>query len=126
VPPGPDGRIAGADVASLSSFGTAIRRTYAANLIGRTGEFTGRARGTFDRIRLGEDIGRGQQVERFAVDVWDGTAWRQISAGTTIGYSRILKLAAPMTAERIRVRIEQSRGTPHLAFLGLYRTVDPG
>lgn len=126
VPPGPDGRIADADLASLTAFGAAIERTYggSSNLATRSGEFGARARGAFDRIRLGEDITRGQQVERFAVDVWAGqeTGWRQIAAGTTIGYSRILTLPAPVTADRVRVRIEQSRGTPHLAFFGLYRT----
>jgi alpha-L-fucosidase len=136
VPPGPDGRIADADLAALTAFGASIRRTYGRNLATRTGEFTVRSRAAFDRIRLGEDITRGQQVERFTVDAWTepGTAtgpgaaagaragWRQIAAGTTIGYSRILALPAPVTADRVRVRIQQSRGTPHLAFLGLYRT----
>jgi alpha-L-fucosidase len=123
VPPGPDGRIAASDLGSLTAFGADVRRTYGRNLVGaRTGEFAVRARGAFDRIRLGEDIGRGQQVERFGVDAWTGTAWRQIAAGTTIGYSRIMSLPAPVTADRVRVRIEQSRGTPHLALFGLYRT----
>ena len=121
-PPGPDGQIAAADVAALSAFGAAIRQTYGRNLAARTGEFTVRSRGAFDRIRLGEDITRGQQVELFAVDAWTGTSWRQITAGTTIGYSRILALPATVTANRVRVRVVQSRGTPHLAFLGLYRT----
>ncbi|MFJ2587484.1 hypothetical protein [Streptomyces sp. NPDC087538] len=33
---------------------------------------------TFDRVVLQEDITRGQRVESFAVDVWDGTAWKTV------------------------------------------------
>jgi alpha-L-fucosidase len=74
---------------------------------------------------LGEDIRHGQHVERFAVDGWDGTAWRQLAAGTTIGYSRILVLDSPASTRCIRLRIVQSRATPRLAALGLYRSAAP-
>src|SRR5690606_12323095 len=49
---------------------------------------------TFDQIRLGEDITRGQQVEQFVVEAWDGTDWLRLTStsgprtATTIGYSR--------------------------------------
>jgi alpha-L-fucosidase len=74
----------------------------------------------FDRIRLGEDITRGQHVQQFAVDTWTGTAWTTVATGTTIGYARILVLPAPVTTDRIRIRLLQSRATPHLSTLGLY------
>jgi alpha-L-fucosidase len=144
VPPGTDGRVAGGDVASLASFGTAIRATYGRNLI--TGASPAEtvhlltdghletaidgdeialdlpSSRTFDRIRLGEDITRGQHVEGFAVDVRDGSSWKQVATGTTIGYSRVLKLTAPVTAQRIRVRVTRARATPRLSSLGLYST----
>lgn len=148
VPPGPDGRIADADVASLTSFGNAIEQTYARNLLtgaspvglthrltddhlktswtprhsALTGSFTldlPQSR-TFDQIRLGEDITQGQHVEQFAVDAWNGSEWQQITAGSTIGYSRILTLTPPVTTGQLRIRIEQSRATPRLTSLGLY------
>lgn len=153
VPPGPDGRIAPGDLASLTSFGDAVRRTYARNLLAGarpagsvhaltddrlstswspphgapTGDLTVDLRRprTFDQIRLGEDITRGQHVERFAVDVWNGSGWQPLTAATTIGYSRILTLTAPVTTSRLRVRIEQSRAVPYVTSLGLYRTVPP-
>ena len=114
VPPGPDGRIAQADVDSLTAFGDAVRATYADNLLapavpsltddrldtawspkGTTGtlELTLPGQRTFDQIRLGEAITHGQQVEGFAVDRWDGSGWIRMTAGTTIGYSRILTLS---------------------------------
>jgi alpha-L-fucosidase len=149
IPPAPDGRVAEADVSSLSSFGESIRRTYARNLLepargiaraltddrfetawrphGDSGSLTVKLPGrrTFDQIQLGEDITRGQLVESFAVEVRDGSGWRQVGAATTIGYSRILVLPAPVTADRVRVRLLQARATPRLTTLGLYRTVAP-
>ncbi|WP_037772035.1 alpha-L-fucosidase [Streptomyces sclerotialus] len=149
VPPAKDGRVDAADVTALTSFRRALDRTYGTNLLagarGRTaaaltdpgltsgwspagGAVTGSLELTlpqaaaFDRVRLGEDITRGQRVEECAVDVWGGTGWREAAAATTIGYSRILVLSSPVTARRIRVRITAARATPRLAFLGLYRS----
>ncbi|WP_052864370.1 alpha-L-fucosidase [Streptomyces niger] len=152
VPPAKDGRVAPADVAELTSFRRALDRTYGTNLLsgarGRAaaaladprlttgwspagGAVTGALEltlpeaVTFDRVRLGEDITRGQRVEGCAVDVWDGAGWRPAAAATTIGYSRILVLSSPVTAGRVRVRITAARATPRLAFLGLYRSAEP-
>lgn len=157
VPPGTDGRVADADVASLTSFRTAIERTYGTNLLagnGRDrndpvlGELTDgrletgwqpggsattgtltldlRKAVTFDRLRLGEDITRGQHVEQFAVETWDGSAWQPLQSGTTIGYSRILVLDEPVTTDRLRIQILEARATPRLALLGAYRSVPTG
>ncbi len=148
VPPNTSGRVDDADVASLTGFGQAIEDLYRHNLLrgarptrvaealtdphlgsswspsagATTGtlELTLRKASAFDRIRLGENITRGQHVQQFAVDVWTGTAWTTVATGTTIGYARILLLPAPVTADRIRFRVVQSRATPHLSTLGLY------
>ncbi|NEE00884.1 alpha-L-fucosidase [Phytoactinopolyspora halotolerans] len=163
VPPAPDGRVDGRDVAELSAFGDAIRATYRTNLLeaqpddteppgdpklvatltddalatawspprkATTGtlEVELPATRTFDRIRLGEDITRGQQVEQFAVDAWDADAqaWTRLTdtdgdlTATTIGYSRILALEEAVSTDRIRVHILQARSTPRVTFLGLY------
>ncbi|MER7399708.1 alpha-L-fucosidase [Streptomyces sp. NPDC000151] len=152
VPPARNGRVDPADIDALTSFRRALDRTYGTNLLsggrGRAAAaLTDRGLGTgwsppggavtgaleltlpkeaaFDRVRLGEDITRGQRVEGCALDVWDGAGWRQVASGTTIGYSRILVLPAPVTARRIRVRITAARATPRLAFLGLYRSAEP-
>ncbi|MBC2866929.1 alpha-L-fucosidase [Streptomyces mexicanus] len=148
VPPNTSGRIDDADVACLTGFGRAIEDLYRHNLLRgarpsrvaealtdpRLGSCWSPAAGArtatleltlgrttvFDRIRLGEDITRGQHVQQFAVDARTGTAWSTVATGTTIGYARILVLPAPVTAERIRVRVIRSRATPHLSTLGLY------
>ncbi|MFI6345948.1 alpha-L-fucosidase [Streptomyces sp. NPDC050560] len=154
VPPAADGRVAAADMAALTGFGAAVDAAYRHNLLAgaaparlaraltgrrlttawspgggaRTGALDLRTGHpvTFDQIWLGEDIRHGQHVERCAVDAWSAGAWREVATATTIGYSRILTLAEPVTTARVRVRVQQSRATPRLSHLGLYRTVPPG
>lgn len=73
----------------------------------------------FNRIVLQEFIPRGQRVEEFAVDAWDGRDWAEVAHGTTIGHKRIL-CTADVTTPRIRVRILKSRTSPTLATVALY------
>ncbi|MFI0259954.1 hypothetical protein ACH4OW_13095 [Streptomyces sp. NPDC017056] len=115
VPPGRDGRIAAADVASLAAFGRAVRDTYGRNVLERApGARPGGV--TFDRVGLGEDLRSGQRVERFAVEARTGGAWRRIAEGTTVGHRRILVLPAPapVTADAVRVRVLAARAAPRL------------
>jgi alpha-L-fucosidase len=162
IPPNPAGQIAAADVNSATSFGNAIRATYATNLLAGNAldpkdkdfasvtdgqldtswspPYGAASRGrplagtltlelanavTFNQVRLGEDITQGQQVEQFVIDTWNGSAWVRATTGTTIGYSRILTVTSPITTDRLRVKILDARSTPHVAFVGLYRTVAP-
>lgn len=99
VPPGPDGRIDRADHEAVRAFRRSLDATYGVNLLAPSGPDAdellvaltdgepatgwsppdGASTGalvlrperavTFDRIRLGEDITRGQHVEEFVVDV---------------------------------------------------------
>jgi alpha-L-fucosidase len=141
VPPGPDGRIAPADTAALAGFGQAVARTQARNLAqGAPGAVTDSSLTTaepldhpldvrlprpvtFDQIRLGEDITRGQHVEGALVQAEIGGTWQTLTTVTTIGYTRLVTLPAPVTADHLRVVVTQSRATPHLATFALYRTV---
>jgi alpha-L-fucosidase len=90
VPPGPDGRIADADVASLTSFGQAIEQTYAANLL------AGNARDPHD------------PVFRAVTDDRLETAWQppsNVNAGTLT-----LDLAQPITLDQIRLGEDITQG----------------
>ncbi|MBE1494288.1 alpha-L-fucosidase [Amycolatopsis lexingtonensis] len=140
VPPGPDGRIAAADTAALAGFGQAIARTQARNLAAggppsvtdaslTTAERLDRPLDvrlprpvTFDQIRLGEDITRGQHVEGAQVQAEIDGIWQTLATVTTIGYTRLVTLPAPVTAAHLRVVVTQSRATPYLATFALYRT----
>ncbi|MGW7640587.1 alpha-L-fucosidase [Streptomyces decoyicus] len=117
VPPARDGRIAAEDVTSLTAFGTAVRETY-----GRDLRAAGPGPRTFDRIGLAEDIRHGQRVERFSVQARSGGTWTTLARGTTIGHRRILTLGQPVTADAVRVTVEESRGPVRLAPVTLHRS----
>ncbi|EPD95338.1 hypothetical protein HMPREF1486_02125 [Streptomyces sp. HPH0547] len=120
VPPGRDGRIDPADVAELTAFGKAVRRIYGTDVRAAGGAGTGGPY-TFDRVVLGEDLRAGQRVERFTVEARQDGRWRRIASGTTVGHRRILALPAPVTADRVRVRVLESRAEPRLRPVTLHR-----
>lgn len=117
VPPAPDGRIAAADVASLTAYGADVRRVYDTDV-----RRQGPGPYTFDRVAVREDIRHGQRVEKFAVEAKVGGAWQQIAEGTTIGSERILPLPAAVTASAVRVKVLESRAKPHLGATTLHLT----
>lgn len=116
VPPDRDGRIADADVASLTAFGKAVRSTYGTDV--RRTQAPGPY--TFDRVAVREDIRHGQRVEKFAVEARIDGSWQRIAEGTTIGNRRILPLASPVTATAVRVKVLESRAAPHLGATTLH------
>ena len=77
----------------------------------------------FNVVRLREAIRFGQRVERFAVDVLRDAVWRRVGDGTSIGPCRLL-LGEPVTAQPVRLRIEQSAAPPMLEEFGLF--AEPG
>jgi alpha-L-fucosidase len=74
---------------------------------------------TFNVIRMQEPITMGQRVKKYRVQAYNNNGWETISEGTTIGYKK-LDLVQPVTATRIRLIIEDSRGCPLLAEFGLH------
>jgi alpha-L-fucosidase len=68
---------------------------------------------------LQEYIPQGQRIEEFYLEAWDGKEWKPIARSTTIGYKRILRFE-DVTAQRVRVRITQSRVCPTLSSFSLY------
>jgi alpha-L-fucosidase len=80
---------------------------------------------TFDVISLQEAVDhRGQRVESFCVDVWDGSKWVKEDEQTTIGHKRILRFSSSATTDQVRVRITGSRLEPTLAELALYKQAE--
>ena len=82
---------------------------------------------TFDVVSLQEAVDhRGQRIEAFALDTWDGNAWvaaRTIASDTltSVGHRRLIRLRSPVTADRVRVRITGARLEPTLAEVGLFK-----
>ena len=80
---------------------------------------------TFDVISLQEAVDRrGQRIESFAVDIWSGSAWKQMDAQTTVGHKRLLRWATPVTSDRVRIRITGARLEPTLAEIGLFKQAE--
>ncbi|HTK55232.1 MAG TPA: alpha-L-fucosidase [Gemmatimonadales bacterium] len=68
---------------------------------------------------LREEIERGQVVARYSLEGNDGTRWRALSTGATIG-CRKLDRFSPARVRRIRLRIDDALDTPAPIRLGLY------
>jgi len=80
---------------------------------------------TFDVVSLQEAVDlRGQRIESFGVDVWDGSKWNMVDEQTTVGHKRLLRLSSPVTTDLVRVRITGSRLEPTLAEIGLFKQAD--
>lgn len=60
---------------------------------------------TFDLIRLRENIKLGQRLDSVWVDIWEEEQWNPLAMATSIGPSRIIPLEAPVTANRLRLRL---------------------
>lgn len=83
-------------------------------------EFTLGKQATFDCLLLQENYRNGQRIEEFTLEAWRDGTWEMVAKGTTIGYKRLLKFA-PVTAEKVRLRILSSRDNPEIASFGLYK-----
>lgn len=80
---------------------------------------------TFDVVALQEAVDkRGQRIEAFSIDIWDGARWVEKDTATTVGYKRILRWDVPVTTDRIRLRITKARFAPALAHLALYKQAE--
>lgn len=84
-------------------------------------------RTTFDVVSLQEAVDhRGQRIESFAIDTWNGQAWVAAQtlaneARTTVGYRRLIRLAAPVSTDSVRLRITGARLQPTIAEVALYK-----
>ncbi|MDP4211851.1 MAG: alpha-L-fucosidase [Bacteroidota bacterium] len=77
---------------------------------------------SFNILQLQEEISKGQRVESFVLEGFQGGRWEKITEGSTIGYKRILKFKA-CTTDQVRLRITSSRLQPTLAEMGLYHSL---
>lgn len=78
---------------------------------------------TFDLIRIRENIKLGQRLDSVAVYRWDGQGWQALAKASSIGANRILKLAAPVTAQRLKVKLF-APVAPTLSEFALFKEAD--
>ncbi|HEY3440957.1 MAG TPA: alpha-L-fucosidase [Paludibaculum sp.] len=127
VPPDRRGLLHENDVASLKGFGELLQQTFrnklgSARMLDDAREFNvGFGRPVAIRtIRLRENLKLGQRVEEFAVDAWVNDAWQPIAEGTSIGSCRLVRLAAAITTNKVRLRITKSPVAPALSEFSIF------
>jgi alpha-L-fucosidase len=71
-------------------------------------------------VRLEEPIERGQAVARYSVmGSADGSDWRLLSRGTTIGYARLDRFE-PAKIRHVRVAIDEAVAAPEAIRVRVY------
>lgn len=143
IPPDRRGLLADADIRSLQGWKTMRDGIFKDNILKKasaysrltdgkydtywmgsdttaTLEFDLKSPQTFDVLSLQENIRVGQRIEEFVLEVQEGTEWKEVAKGTTVGYKRLLRFPA-VTARKIRLRILSSRLQPTLAEVGVFR-----
>ena len=65
---------------------------------------------TFSVVRLRENIRLGQRIEAFALDAWTNGDWKEIATATSIGPSRLIRLATPHDDEPPAAAHHESAG----------------
>ena len=78
----------------------------------------GRRQGRYSR-RLREHIKLGQRIEKFRLSALAGAEWKPFAESTTIGYQRLLRFP-PVTAQKVRIEILESRLCPTLSDFSLF------
>jgi alpha-L-fucosidase len=131
VPPDRRGLIHDNDAAALRAFGKALNATFSKAVAARAKKDGEASREIvlelpsptpFDIVRIREAIRYGQRVEAVAVDAWTDSSWREIGSATSIGSCRLIRLSAPVTASKVRLRVVQSPVEPLISEFALFRS----
>ncbi len=147
------GLLPDSDVARLEEFGKAIRERYSHNLAiehaptstevsaaldGDPETFWSAAEHshhsilevkfatpvTFNRALTMEWLNTGQRIQKYSIDVWDGTGWKTVVAAEAIGHKKI-DIFAPVTTSRARLNILSSTDGAAIREFQIYN-VEPG
>lgn len=79
----------------------------------------------FNVVELREAVTEfGQRIEKFIIEAWTGTEWREIGEATTVGFCRLLRVPDTKT-NKIKITILESRKSPSIATLKLYYAPKP-
>ncbi|RMH01998.1 MAG: alpha-L-fucosidase [Planctomycetota bacterium] len=68
----------------------------------------------FDVVSIREYLPLGQRVDRWALDVWDGTSWREFARGRAIGPRRLWR-GPFQRGSRVRLRLEDAAACPAIS-----------
>lgn len=87
-------------------------------------EFSWKENIRFDLIRLREFIPLGQRIESFQVEVFENNQWKKIAEATSVGAARIIYFNNPVTANRVRLKVNASPVCVTLSEIGFYKKSD--
>jgi alpha-L-fucosidase len=77
---------------------------------------------TFDVVRLREHLPLGLRVDAFALDAeGEGGRWIEFAQRRGIGAQRLVRLPAPLTTRRVRLRILEAPAGPAITEFSLFR-----
>jgi len=119
VPPARDGLLHDIDVARLAAFRARLDALFANPVTHGTEQFVFDAPTPVSIVDLREDISAGQRISRYSLDWWDGSQWRALASGTTIGCRRLHRVQ-DVKARRVRLLIEDAVDTPTRPTVALY------
>jgi alpha-L-fucosidase len=74
---------------------------------------------SFDRALTIEWLVEGQKVQKYAIQVMDGTKWKTVYSGTTIGHKKI-DLFPRVSTTHVRLNIISSSSTPRIREFQLF------
>jgi alpha-L-fucosidase len=78
-----------------------------------------------DRVTSMEWLNDGQHVEKYAIEVWTGKAWKTVASGQAIGHEKMDRFA-PVIASRVRLNILSSTQEAHIREFQVYGDASPG
>jgi len=73
----------------------------------------------FNTALVQEYIAQGQRVEGYRIEYRNGTSWKLLRRGTTIGHKKIDRFP-PVTARKVRFTVARSREAPLIRTFSLY------
>jgi alpha-L-fucosidase len=74
----------------------------------------------FQVIRLREAIQFGQRIDSVEIERWQPEGWQPLAKATGIGARRLIRLEAPVIAQRLRLRVTQASASPALTEFALF------
>jgi len=75
---------------------------------------------SFNRAVIMEAIASGERVSSYQIQYCDGSEWREICKGTSIGHKRI-ELFDSVTSSKVRLNIKSEYGGPSIREFSLYK-----
>jgi hypothetical protein len=73
-------------------------------------------------VDISEPIALGERSSRYHVEIQEpgSTTWNTIATGTVIGQRNLIRVNPARTAAKVALVIENARGIPAIAELGIY------